>query len=82
MSKSRKYWPTATVPVRIRKHVRDIAAIRDALGEDVDGLMLELPNRENFGTLSGGRHETILGDAEGATWCLAVLCEWDIRDRG
>lgn len=82
MSESRKCWPTVTVPVRIRKLLRDIAAIRDALGEEVDGLMLELPYRENFGTLSGGTQATPLGDAEGATWRLAVLREWEIRDRG
>jgi predicted RNase H-like nuclease len=68
VSKSRKYWPTETVPGRVRNLLDEFTAIRDALGEVFDGLTLELPDPGGVSSLAGlKRHEDALD---------ALVCSW------
>ena len=68
VSKSRKYWPSETVPGRIRYLLGELTAIRDALGSVFDGLMLELPAPAAVRSLSAlKRYEDVLD---------ALVCAW------
>jgi predicted RNase H-like nuclease len=68
VSKSKKYWCAESVAGRIRNLLVEFAAIRDALGEVFDGLMLELPEPGTVRSLSQlKRYEDALD---------ALVCAW------
>ncbi len=68
VSKSRKYWPSETVPGRIQYLLDELTAIRDALGDVFNGLILELPAPVAVRSLSAlKRYEDVLD---------SLVCAW------